>query len=284
MTVGKFVRKGFILRDLLLSMQAENPSPNALTMEELLTIVQECDFQAQLIEAFKSNSEFSLPAYIRQYVRNNTSDITDLPSMQRFFVNPASAAIDTSAASLQRITDAAVPLLKFNHSTKPADFLATKNNPWALQGDGTIFEFTRRATVQINVAFSAAMNVADTAAADLQWRYSDSGTNRIVTYTPTLHIEGALNTGSRMDIPLGTATFFPEHYSHNLRTPFAMGFRLAVLDNTGAFGRVDRITVSVQRSTWVAQSPSGVYDRVQLLKRTPLGQVDTSNYVELIEV
>lgn len=281
---GKFVRKNNLLLDFLRSMEAEPPTPITSQLREQLAIAENCDFTQQLINSLSSTAENSLASYIRQYVRNNASDITELPAMERFYINAKEAALDHSAVSIQRVDVETLPAIAFSSTTtRPADFLATKNPAWKYAAGA--FEFNRRATIQVNYSLRALLDIPGVSTEEtIQWRFSDSGTNRIVTLTPTLHLEGSLTTGNTIAIPLLTAMFYPEHYHSKPRIPLDGSFTVTVGDNLATYGRIDRMRLSLQRSSWVARGPLGGYDSVLLPKTTIEQTEDTSNFLELIEL
>ena len=282
-TSGEFVRKGFLAKDLHESLSAEAPSIAAQLAMEELQIEQSCDFEQQLITALGTDGEGSLPAIIRQHIRNNTGDSTLLPAMERFHLHEKDDPLGHVRQSLQRITDAVVPPFgAFLATERPADFMATKSAPWTQQNG--VFTFTRKAIVQVHMQFYVGLAIGGESEANLQWRLSDSGTNRIVTITPTLHLDGNLSAGVSDTISLPTVLFYPEHYPRNTRLAINSGFTLSVKDVDATFGRVDNIRISLQRSTWVAKSTTDVYDAVVLLKRTAAGTYDSSNFLELTEL
>lgn len=282
-TSGEFVRKGFLAKDLHESLAVESPSSTAQLALEELQIEQSCDFEQQLITALGADGEGTLPATIRQHIRNNTGDSTLLPAMERFHLHEKDDPLGHVRHSLQRITDAAVaPFNAFLTSERPADFMATKSTPWTQQNG--MITFTRKATVQVHLQFYVGLSIGEEAEANLQWRLTDSGTNRIVTITPTLHLGGNLAAGISDTISLPSVMFYPEHYPRNTKLAINTGFTMSVKDADATFGRVDNLRISLQRSTWIAKSTTDVYDAVVLFKRTAAGIHDSSNFLELTEL
>lgn len=282
-TSGDFVHKGFLAKDLRTSMAATTPSVNAQAARTALQITQQNNFQEQLITAMTRDGEGSLPAAIRQHVRNNTGDSTLLPAMERFHLNQKDDAQGFIRQSIARETEAAVPAFSAYEAVEhPANFLATKSAPWVM--DKGVFTFTRKATIQAHVQFYIGLTVGGEAVDKLQWRLTDSGTNRIVIVTPTLHLAGNLAGNETMTVSLPPMMLYPEHYANAVRVPITAGFTFTVKDPEASLGRIDSMSVSLQRSTWVAKSTTNAFDAVVLVKRTPAGTFDSSNFVELTEL
>lgn len=283
MTSGEFVRPGFLAQDLHESMAATSPSVNAQAAHEALQIEQNCDYNQQLIDALQQSGEGSLPSVIRQLVRNNASDATVLPAMERFHLSDKDDALGSVSLSLQRITEAPIaPFEVWPERERPADFVATKSAPWSFQGG--VLTFTRQAIVQIHLQFLLGLTIGGEAANNLQWRLPDSGTNRIITITPTLHLTGNLGSGDTMEIALPAVMFYPEHYARNTRIPVQASIPLEVKNPSGTYGRIDSLRVSLQRSTWIAKSTTGTYDAIALFKRTAAGTFDNTNFMEVTEL
>ncbi len=282
-TSGEFVCKGFLTKDLLEHLSAPSPTSTSQLALEELEIKQSCDFEKQLTTALVGDGQGSLPAAIRQYVRNNASDATLIPAMERFYLHSKTDPINHVQHHIRRLTESPVePFKLFKAKENPADFMATKSAPWSEQ-EGVI-TFKRAAKVQVHLQFYAGLFIGNETAANLQWRLADSGTNRIITITPTLHLVGNLAPGIADTLSLPAVMFYPEHYARSTKVAINTGFTLSVKDNGASFGRIDSMRVSLQRSTWIAKSIDNVYDSVTLIKRTAAGMHDSSNYLELTEL
>lgn len=281
---GYFIRKGHLLGDLTQEITADKPTTNAKLVKERLRITQECDFEAQLVADVGKTTPTSLGGHIKQYVRNNASDNTELPGAARLLINPDSLASSRSTKMIRRPSSESIFPIDLVQSNKMVTHLNTRANIWQLK-DGKV-NFTDRGEVLINLnlMIGIAFSDTDTGAGTINWRFSDTGTNRYVILTPILQLNGSLTTAEEtMRIPLGQIVLFPEDIVSRKRTPFNASIRTAVKDDSGTYGRVDGLSLIIERSTWVA-TVGGNMDAVGFFKQTLTGVSDTANFLEIIEL
>ena len=281
---GFFIRKGYLLGDLTTEITADKPSTNAKLVKERLRITQECDFEAQLLADVGKTTPSSLGGHIKQYVRNNASDNTELPGAARLMFNPDSLPSSRSAKMIRRPSSESVFPIELVQSKKIVTHLSTKPNIWALK-DGKI-TFTDRGEVLINLNMMVGVSFSDTdtGSGTVSWRFSDTGTNRYVILTPILQLGGSLTTAEEtMRIPLGEIVVFPEDILSRKRVPFHASIRFPVKDDSGTYGRVDSASLHIERSTWVA-TVGGNMDAVGFYKQSLANVPDTANFLEVIEL
>ena len=284
---GSYLRQGKILSDITRAITADTPTYNARQLAEKLKIRQVCNFQTELEQDVAKKTPDSLGGYIKQYVRNNTSDTTELPAAARMLFNSTDMQSNRSTTLMRRPGNDATFRLNLAEERKIVTNFATKEPIWAT-GPATPGEITftkpGNILVNINAMFGVAFSDTDTELNPIVWRFSDTGTNRFVIITPYIELRGALSTGlPTMRLNLGELAIYPEDIISRKRVPFSSSLQFQVMSDDGVFGKVEGISFHIERSTWVG-TVNGAMDGVGLFKQSLAGLPDTSNYMELIEL
>lgn len=297
---GHFVLEGQVSKDLFETLQEE--SALSTLLRDRLKIVQHCNYPQLIAAAAAQSTAGSLGQYINDNMRGTAVSTTQLKSAHRLFFNPKTQMMNTSLRTMRRLdTELSHPLNILetrdlvgyldSHSrpftivnneltfTRPCKLLFILDANWGIwNGSGTI-------NGQMPVELNGVGNPADWAMVEPTWRFTASGTNRTVTVQPSFNISGSLSTGSGTVKLQPAPVMFQEQdiYPYSPIQQVVSTLIVEVLRGSGAFGRVEKLQLTTERTPYVAHFGQ-VTDALGLFKTTIAGVEDKSNFVDVIEL
>lgn len=294
---GNFVLEGQVSTDLLATLQEQ--STISTLLRNKLKIVQECNYAQMLAAAAASTQADSLGTYIQENMRGATQSSSQLKSATRLFFNPLSGVTNTSLHVIRRLDTELSHPLNVSYRKDKVSYLQSQDAPYTFSNNELVF--TR--PCKLLLVFSAAWGIwsgdftydgqlppeisstgGQATPVAPTWRFNASGTNRTVTVTPSFNISGSLSTGSGEVKLQPAAVVFQEQdiYPASLvrQTTF---LQLEVLRGSGAFGRVEKLKLTVERTPYVAHFGQAT-DALGLFKTTQMGNDDGSNFLDVIEL
>lgn len=296
---GNFVLEGQVSRDLYDTLQTD--SAVSALLRDKLKIVQQCNYPQLIAAAAASTQTDSLGKYINDNMRGASSSTTQLKSAMRLFFNPKTQMKNTSLRTMRRLDTELSHGLEVIERKNLVGYLDSHEPPFTV--DGNELTFTRPCRLmfilnarwgvwngsgtldgQMPAELNGTGNPTDWAMVEPTWRFTATGTNRTVTVQPSFNISGSLSTGSELVKLQPAPLMFQEQdiYPHSPITQISTVF-VEVLRGSGAFGRVEKLQLTVERTPYVAHFGQ-VTDALGLFKNTIAGVEDSSNFVDVIEL
>ena len=295
---GNFILDGQVSQDLVATLGTS--SPVSTLLRDKLKIVQECNYFQQIAAGAGSSEIDSLGSYINQNLRGNTGITSYLKSATRLYFNPAEGMSKMSSHVIRRLGSELNHPLNVAYVKNTVGYLQSSNAPFGVNQNELIF--TR--PCEILICFNAAWGVwsgsgtydgllppeipsaggENPGVPEPVWRFSATGTNRTVTVQPAFKISGSLSTGpGEMKLIPSTLTF-QEHdiYPGTLFLQTCI-LHLEVLRGSGAYGRVEKLQLTVDRTPYVAHFGQ-LTDALGLFKTTTMNNDDANNFVDVIEL
>lgn len=280
-----FVNKDGIIKDLLNEFSKEEPSVEITQLKRDLAIEQECDLQADFLAALKDRDDESLSNYIRMYVRDNSNDVTEMPAAVKYLFTSTDQEPD-QAFTLVGETNTQQKSLEFKERLEPFDFYGSKSPSWEEQ-EGWIF-FKERINILLNYEFVLQLSLGDQSTDNINWRLSNTGTNRMVSVHPILELKGRFTNGNQTVMQLPGILFYPEDLVQKDIAVVSSSLSLEIKNPNYSGGYIESIRMGLSRGPWVASrnnNTTTIKDRVSILKKTVKGQPDIhNNYMEIIEL
>lgn len=296
---GNFVLDGQVSKDLYNTLLADTAL--AALLRDKLKIVQQCDYPQQIAAAAASTQTDSLGAYIQANMRGVTETISQLKSATRLYLNPKSQLHGTSVHVLRRLDTELSHPLNVAYTKDLVGYLQSQAAPFTVAGNQLTFTrpcklmFILKAhwgiwngagtiTGEMPPELNGTGVPSDWAMVEPLWRFSSSGTNRTVTVQPSFNLLGSLSTGSEVVKLQPSACMFQEQdvYPYDLIKQVTF-LQVEVLRGSAAFGRVEKLNLTVERTPYVAHFGQST-DALGLFKATVSGLDDTSNYVDVLEL
>lgn len=282
-TPTRFVTPDQVTRDLLNAIQA---STDPAWLAEQLGRVSQCDFKAELIAGLAMTGGTSLEAQIRTFVRNNGGDTTALKAAERLYLNAIASAIRTSDQGISRTTAQLTSPLTFAYGRDVVQDKATLGKSYTRVGN--VLTFTRAAKLMVisNLNWGVWPGSGDMEAVVTppSWRFASGGNNRVVTAALNLLIEGSLVGGLvAQKLQPQSPVFYEEEIYPSTRRRLCNTTVLEVLTPTSKYGRIEKLTLDIERSPYVLSYGTQV-DNVGFFKNTVAGTEDLANFIEIIEL
>lgn len=284
-TPKRFVASGQVTRDLLNSIQADT-DPDLAIVRELLSRASNCDFKAELIAGLSQDGGTTLAQVIHTYIRNNSGDTTALKAAERLYLNPQSLPLKQSQHAYKRVTPQLTQALQIAYQRDIVQNLATLDKCYSRVGN--VLTFTRPARIMLVASLNWGVwdgdGNWDSAPASPSWRFSAGGNNRVITAGLNVLIEGSLTQGvlARKLQPQAAIFYEEEIYPSTLR-PMYSTMVLDVLTPQSSFGRIEKLSLEVERSPFVISYGTQV-DNLGFFKTTVADSEDNSNFIEVIEL
>lgn len=296
---GRFVLEGQVSKDLLLTLQTQ--SALSTLLRERLKIVQQCDYQQLIEEAAASNQTGSLGKYINDNMRGNNVSPTQLKSATRLFFNPNSQMKNTSLNAIRRLDTQLSHPINVVGTRDMVGYLDSHVKPFTVSNNELTFTRACKLLLVFNACWgvwngsgtidghmppelNGTGNPLDWEMSEPVWRFTPTGTNRAVTVQPSFNISGSLSTGTDVVKLQPTTVMFQEQdiYPYSLIKQ-STSLMVEVLRGNGAFGRVEKLNITVERTPYVAHFGQSI-DALGLFKSTIGGVEDASNFLDIIEL
>ena len=267
---ASFLTKGSIVNTLISQLTTEEPSIEASSLKQLLTIRQICDFPKQVREEANSIEDGTLGKAIYDLARDKTNDITRLPAARKLLfakeevlVQAPVTGVVTEGIDIQDAVDS-VP---YRHTKGPSFEITLGNIKFKKQ---TPFYYTLKLDVQSHLGG----NVQNA----ITWRSNDSASGRTVVVPVYFRlINNRANPPAVKLISLGELVFFKHDIENNACMDYYHSGFMRAMDSMFQYGYFDELEVFITRSTWVAVR-DGVQDKIILPATT------NTNYLEIVEL
>lgn len=267
---ASFLTKGSIVNTLISQLTTEEPSIEASSLKQLLTIRQICDFPKQVREEANSIEDGTLGKAIYDLARDKTNDITRLPAARKLLFAKEKVLVQAPVTGV--ITEGidiqdAVDSVPYRHTKGPSFEITLGNIKFKKQ---TPFYYTLKLDVQSHLGGN--MQNAIT------WRSNDSASGRTVVVPVYFRlINNRVNPPAVKLISLGELVFFKHDVENNACMDYYHSGFMRAMDSMFQYGYFDELEVFITRSTWVAVR-DGVQDKIILPATT------NTNYLEIVEL
>lgn len=278
---GRFLATNQIVDDLLELIRQD--TPEAEDLRQLLKIQSNCDFPQQLATQLNDrNSE--LQRFIRENFHPNQG-VSTLGAASRLYFNAASVAKGNSGNVIVRNESDPNVMLHLAQQGQLNDHMHVKD-PGFLISNNRVY-FTRTGSYLLNLHLRLGMWSGLGALQDAQapaWRFSDTVVNRSLSLQPFLRLYGSLTGGvAYVDVKLLPLLLTKQMVE--AKEPISLCARTTFKALTGSdvFGRIESFEVGLERGNTIAYF-SNRPDAIGTFKTTDAGVVDTSNFIDLVEI
>ena len=267
---ASFLTKGSIATTLISQLTTEEPSIEASSLKQLLTIRQICDFPKQVREEANSIEDGTLGKAIYDLARDKTNDITRLPAAHKLLLAKEEVLVQAPVTGV--ITEGidiqeAIDSVPYRHTKNPSFEVSLGNIKFKKQ---TPFYFTLKLDVKSQLGGDEQSTIT--------WRSNDSVSGRTVVVPVYFRlINNRVSPASVKLISLGELVFFKHDIENNAEMQYHHSGFMRAMDAVFQYGYFDELEVFVTRSAWVAVRDS-VQDKITLPAST------TDNYLEIVEL
>lgn len=267
---ASFLTKGSIATTLISQLTTEEPSNEASSLMQLLTIRQICDLPKQVRDEANSIEDGTLGKAIYDLARDKTNDITRLPAAHKLLLAKEEVLVQAPVTGV--ITEGidiqeAIDSVPYRHTKNPSFEVSLGNIKFKKQ---TPFYFTLKLDVKSQLGGDEQSTIT--------WRSNDSVSGRTVVVPVYFRlINNRVSPASVKLISLGELVFFKHDIENNAEMQYHHSGFMRAMDAVFHYGYFDELEVFITRSAWVAVRDS-VQDKITLPAST------TDNYLEIVEL